>query len=48
MADKNKKGIEKKEYPKLIKVEGKDKKVLVNSKEEEEAAAKPAITAKKW
>lgn len=44
----NKKGIEKKEYPKLIKVEGKDKKVLVKSKEEEEAAVKPATTAKKW
>ena len=31
----NKKGIEIKEYPKLIRVEGRDKKVLVNSPMEE-------------
>lgn len=51
MADKNKKGVEIKEYPKLVKVgEGKPK-VRVNSAEEEATLnlkSSPAQTPKGW
>lgn len=42
---KNKKGVERKEYPKLIKVG--DKKIRVTSKEEEDKFLKPKKEEKK-